>query len=166
MPSRIPSWVAACIATSLTLAASSQGFAQDRELRVATVEVGSWPETIAALQREVHSQGTSIHVTVFDASSHVAQCGRYSLALDPAGATAFVAGACDPRTNATELTLRSRTDLFSHDGPVPRPRTIRLVATEVRYGDTEGGAAQTGGAALECSVGIRPSVRTRWVFIC
>ncbi len=130
--------------------------AQDRELRVATIEHGSWPETIAALQRDVRSQGTSVHVIVFDESSRLAPCGRYSLALDAFGASAFQAGACDPASNATELILRSRTDLFAHDAVVPRPRAIRLVATEVRYGDSAGGAAMTGGAALDCSVGVRP----------
>lgn len=130
--------------------------AQDRELRVATIEHGAWPETIAALQTDVRAQGTSVHVIVFDASSQVAPCGRYSLALDTWGAAAFSAGACDPATQATELVLRSRSDLFSHDGVVPRPRAIRLVATEVRYGESAGGAAITGGAALDCSVGVRP----------
>ncbi len=130
--------------------------AQDRELRVATLEDGSWPETVAALQHDVRSEGTSVHVIVFDAQAHRAPCGRYSLALDTDGVSAFSEGACDPRTDATALVLRSRTSLFSHDGAVPRPRLIRLVATEVRYGDTAGGAAVTGGAALDCSVGIRP----------
>jgi hypothetical protein len=130
--------------------------AQDRELRVATTELGSWPETIAALQRDVRSQGSTVHVIVFDEGSRAATCGRYTLALDPYGAAAFAAGSCDPATNATALVLRSRTELFSHDGPVPRPRAIRLVATQVRFGDSAGGAAVTGGAALECSVAIRP----------
>lgn len=130
--------------------------AQDRELRVATIEHGSWPETIAALQHDVHSEGTTVHVIVFDESSHLAACGRYTLGLDLSGAAAFQAGACDPATSATALILHARTELFSHDGVVPRPRAIRLVATEVRYGDSAGGAAMTGGAALDCSVGIRP----------
>jgi hypothetical protein len=139
---------------SVCLAGSAA--AQDRELRVATVEFGGWPQTVTALQADVHAEGRAVHVIVFDEASHMASCGRYTLALDPYGASAFVAGACDPATNATELVLRSRTDLFSHDGPVPRPRAIRMVATQVRYGDTTGGAAVTGGAALDCSVGIRP----------
>ena len=157
--SRGPFSIAALAATllcSVLSGASSIAHAQDRELRVATLEVGSWPETIATLQTDVHAEGRSIHVIVFDESSHRAACGRYSLALDAAGVSAFTQGACDPSTDATELVLRSRTSLFSHDGPVPRPRLVRLVATEVRYGDSSGGAAVTGGAALDCSVGIRP----------
>jgi hypothetical protein len=151
------SWTAAVIvAVWLCSVSSSTALAQDRELRVATIELGSWPETIAALQRDVRAQGRTVHVIVFDEASHLAACGRYSLGLDPYGAAAFSAGACDPTTSATELVLRSRTDLFDHDGPVPRPRAIRLVATEVRFGDSAGGAAVTGGAALDCSVGIRP----------
>lgn len=130
--------------------------AQDRELRVATLEYGGWPETIAALQRDLGSQGTRVHVIVFDEGSHLSSCGRYSLALDTFGAAAFTAGTCDSTTQATELVLVARTALFSHDGVVPRPRAIRLVATEVRQGDVAGGAAVTGGAALDCSVGIRP----------
>jgi hypothetical protein len=135
---------------------SSSAYAQDRELRVATLEHGSWPETIAALQTDVHAQGRSVHVIVFDESSRRAPCGRYVLQLDPSGVAAFRTGTCDPTTNATELVLASRTELFAHDGPVPRPRAILLVATEVRFGDSSGGAAITGGAALDCSVGIRP----------
>jgi hypothetical protein len=93
---------------------------------------------------------------VVDRDGHVAPCGYYALTFDEAGARAFQLGACDPSTNATDVTLVSRTDLFTHDGVVPRPRTIRLTATEVRRGDESGGAAVTGGSSLDCSVGIRP----------
>lgn len=128
----------------------------DDELSIATIEVGAWPETIAALQTDLHAEGRRVHVVVFDRSSHLAPCGRYGLALDAAGALAFAIGACDPATNATELRLVSRTALFAHDGPVSRPRAIGLAATEVRVGADSGGAAVTGGAALECSIRVRP----------
>lgn len=139
---------------------SGQAQAQARppgaELRIATVEYGGWPETIAALQNDLGAEGARVHAVVFDRSSTLAPCGGYALGLDPAGARAFAVGACDAATSATELILVSRTDLFSHDGPVPRPRAITLAATEVRVGAESGGAAVTGGAALECSIGVRP----------
>ena len=124
------------VALSLALR-PDRAAAQDHELRVATLEHGAWPETVAALQADQRAEGTSIHVVVLDTSGHRAACGRYSLALDELGARAFAAGTCDSSSSATELVLRSRTDLFSHDGPVPRPRAIRLVATEVRYADAQ-----------------------------
>ncbi len=126
------------------------------DLRIATTEIGGWPETVATLQADLHGEGRRVHVVVFDRSSRLAPCGRYGLALDAAGAVAFAIGACDPVTNATELRLVSRAALFAHDGPVSRPRAIALSATEVRVGVDSGGAATTGGAALECSIRVRP----------
>jgi hypothetical protein len=134
----------------------AQARSPDDELRLATVEVGGWAETIASLETDLHAEGRLIHVVVFDHSARLAACGRYGLALDPAGARAFAIGACDPATNATELRLVSRTELFAHDGPVPRPLAIALSATEVRVGADMGGAALTGGAALDCSIRVRP----------
>ncbi len=93
---------------------------------------------------------------VFDGSGHRARCGRYALSFDVPGALAFDVGSCDPASDATDLTLISRTNLFAHEGVVPRPRAVTLTATEVRIGDETGGAEVTGGSALDCSVGIRP----------
>ncbi len=134
----------------------AQARSPDDDLRIATMEVGAWPETIAALQTDMHAEGRRVHVVVFDRSARLAPCDHYGLALDAAGALAFAIGACDPTTNATELRLVSRTALFAHDGPVSRPRAIGLSATEVRVGADRGGAAVTGGAALECSIRVRP----------
>lgn len=130
--------------------------AQPAELVLATREHGSWAATVAALQADRRAEGLRVHVSVRDASGARARCGRYALALDVWGARALRIGACDPRTDETELVLVARTELFSHDGPIARPRAIRLIATEVRVGDAAGGAALTGGAALECSVSVRP----------
>lgn len=149
----------ALVLAALTLTSArveAQSRSPDDALRVATREHGSWPETVAALQTDIVAEGSRIHVVVYDASAHVARCGRYALALDPAGARAFAIGACDPMTDSTELVLVSRTELFSHDGPVPMPRTITLAATELRVGASAGGAAVTGGALLECSIAVRP----------
>lgn len=142
------------LVTLLGLAAPAA--AQESALRIATLEHGSWPETVAALEADTAAQGSTVRAVVFDEGGHLAPCGRYALTLDDAGTRAFAVGACDPTTNATALTLASRTSLFGHDGPVPRPLAIRLYATEVRLGDSSGGAAMTGGAALDCSVGVRP----------
>lgn len=136
--------------------ALAQARSTESELLITTREHGSWPDTVAALQRDLGAEGRRIHVVVSDRSSHVAACGRYALALDAAGTRAFAVGPCDPRTQATELELVSRTDLFAHDGAVPQPLSIVLAATELRVGADSGGAALTGGAALECSIGVRP----------
>lgn len=130
--------------------------AQDSALHIATLEQGGWPQTVAALEANPSAQGATVHVVVFDDAGHSAPCGHYGLTLDDAGARAFAIGQCDPMTSATALSLVSRTQLFAHDGPVPRPLAIRLFASEVRLGDAAGGAAMTGGAALDCSVGVRP----------
>lgn len=130
--------------------------AQESALRIATLEHGAWPESVAALEADTRAQGATLHVVVFDDGGHLAPCGRYVLTFDDAGMRAFSVGGCDAPTSATELTLASRAALFAHDGPVPRPLAIRMTATEVRVGDAAGGAAMTGGAALDCSVGVRP----------
>lgn len=145
------------VAALLSLGAfASPALAQDGELGIDVVGQPSWPDTVAALEHDASAQGRHFAVRVVDRTGHVAPCGFYALAFDEAGARAFTIGACDPATSATDLTLVSRTDLFSHDGIVPRPRTIRLAATSLRRGDSSGGAAVTGGSSLDCSVGIRP----------
>jgi hypothetical protein len=140
----------------LALAIGARAEAQTSELRIEVVGVGGWPDTVSALQHDPHAEGAHLSVRVIDAVGHRARCGGYALTLDEAGARAFRVGACDPSDDATELVLVSRTDLFSHDGVVPRPRAVTLMATEVRHGDATGGAEVTGGSALDCSVGIRP----------
>lgn len=130
--------------------------AQDGQLAIDVIGQDGWPEAVAALEHDARAQGTHLAVRVVDRNGQVAPCGYYALTFDEAGARAFSIGACDPATNATDLQLVSRTDLFSHDGIVPRPRMIRLAATSVRRGDSAGGAAVTGGSSLDCSVGIRP----------
>lgn len=137
---------------------ASPARAQPAELVLATREHGSWAATVAALQADRGAEGRRVHVSVRDASGARARCDRYALALDVWGARALRIGACDPRTDETELVLVARAELFSHDGLIARPRAIRLVATEVRVGDAAGGAALTGGAALECSVSLRPYI--------
>ena len=144
------------VALVALLGLAAPAAAQDSALRIATLERGSWPETVAALEADTDAQGTTLRAVVFDEGGHLAPCGHYALTFDDAGTRAFALGACDPTTNATNLTLVSRTSLFGHDGPVPRPLAIRMFATEVRLGDSSGGAAMTGGAALDCSVGVRP----------
>lgn len=146
--------LSAGVAAILSLAPTAR--AQDGVLSIDVVGGPSWAETVAALEHDVSAQGTRLSLRVVDRHGQVAPCGYYALTFDEAGARAFSVGACDPATSATEVTLVSRTELFSHEGVVPTPRTIRLTATEVRRGDESGGAAQTGGAALDCSVGIRP----------
>jgi hypothetical protein len=143
-------------AAFLAIASPSLVRAQDGELSIDVVGQVGWPETVAALEHDPRAQGRHVAVRVVDHSGQVAPCGFYALTFDEAGARAFTIGQCDPATSATDLTLVSRTDLFSHDSVVPRPRLIRLAATSLRRGDSAGGAGVTGGAALDCSVGVRP----------
>jgi hypothetical protein len=130
--------------------------AQDGALAIDVIGQAGWAEAVAALEHDTAAQGRHVAVRVIDRDGGVAPCGYYALTFDEPGARAFTIGACDPATSATDLTLVSRTELFTHEGVVPRPRTIRLTATEVRRGDESGGAAVTGGSSLDCSVGIRP----------
>lgn len=156
-PSVSPSLRFLLVASALALPFSApRAHAQDGVLAIDVVGGPSWAETVAALEHDVGAQGRRLSLRVVDRHGQVAPCGYYALTFDEAGSRAFSVGACDPATSATEVTLVSRTDLFSHEGVVPTPRTIRLTATEVRRGDESGGAAQTGGAALDCSVGVRP----------
>jgi hypothetical protein len=136
--------------------AASPALAQDGQLGIDVIGQPGWPEAVAALQHDASAQGSHLAVRVVDHEGRITPCGYYALAFDDPGARAFTVGACDPATNATDLALTSRTDLFSHDGIVPRPRTVRLMATAVRRGDSAGGAAVTGGASLDCSVSVRP----------
>ncbi len=136
--------------------AASRARAQDGQLAIDVDGHAGWPEAVAALEHDPSAQGSHLAIRVVDRDGDVAPCGYYALTFDDAGARAFTIGSCNPATNATDLVLISRADLFSHDGVVPRPRTIRLMATSVRRGDSAGGAAVTGGSALDCSVGIRP----------
>lgn len=155
MPSR-SSLVPAIALFALAASVAPRARAQDGQLAIDVIGQPGWPEAVAALEHDASAQGARLAVRVVDRHGQVAPCGYYALTFDEAGARAFAIGACDPSTNATELVLVSRTDLFSHDGVVPRPRMIRLAATAVRRGDSAGGAAVTGGSALDCSVGIRP----------
>src|SRR5690348_7215316 len=81
-------------------------------LSLATEEYGPWPNAVAALQTELHSEGRAVHVVVRDGAGEIARCGTYSLTLAAPGGAAFVVGACDPSTGATELVLAHRTALF------------------------------------------------------
>lgn len=127
-----------------------------RELRIEVGDGRSWDEAVTTLQHDTNAEGQSVFVRVFDAAGHRARCGHYALSFDVPGALAFGVGDCDPANDATEITLVSRTNLFSHEGVVPRPRAVTLTATQLRVGDDTGGAEVTGGSALDCSVGIRP----------
>jgi hypothetical protein len=148
----------ALAAVGIALAIASPAAAQStrRQLRIEVGEGGSWDEAVTTLQHDIGAEGQRVYVRVFDDAGHRAPCGGYALSFDIAGALAFEVGACDPASDATELMLVSRTNLFSHEGVVPRPRAVTLTATEVRVGDETGGAEVTGGSALDCSVGIRP----------
>lgn len=125
-------------------------------LFVRTLEHGDWAASMAALQTDLRSQGTVLHVVVEDAHGTRASCGGYQLLLDDAGSRAFDVGRCDPATGATELVLVDRMALFVHGDVVARPRSIGVAAIEVRHGSARGGARTSAQTELRCSLAVRP----------
>ncbi len=138
------------IALSMAAPASAQS-----SLVVRTLEHGEWGASIAALQTDLRSQGTGLHVVVEDASGSRAACGAYQLLLDDAGSRAFDLAGCDA-SGATTLVLVDRMALFAPGELVSRPRAIGIAAIEVRSGAALGGARLTAESELRCSLAIRP----------
>ncbi|HEY8430639.1 MAG TPA: hypothetical protein VIL20_19805 [Sandaracinaceae bacterium] len=125
------------------------------ELTVRTLEHGDWASTIVALQHDPHAEGRTVHVVVGDGSART-PCGRYFLVLDAHGQAAFATGGCDPATQATELRLVDRRALFELGDFVARPRTIQIVAFEVRQAIAQGRAVPPASTELRCTVALRP----------
>src|SRR5581483_11223203 len=82
------------------------------DLQVSTEEYPTWPAAVAARQADRHSEGRVVHVVVRDAGNERIPCAGYSLGLDAVARAAFVVGACDSRTLATEVRLARRSALF------------------------------------------------------
>lgn len=144
----------ALVVTVIALGVPGRAHAQEAPVR--TIEHGSWADTVEALQRDLGAEGQVVHVIVEHDGARD-PCGSYTLALDAIGVQAFRVLGCDPLTSATALRLEHRAALFEHDGGlVPRPRTIRLVATELRVEEAVGGGQIPGGSGLTCSVSLRP----------
>src|ERR1019366_907019 len=102
--------LAACLAIGF---ASRTARADD--LRIETVEHGTWPAAVAHLQRDRQSEGSTVHVVVKDDHDQRLKCGTYTLGMDSAGAEAFATAGCDEETNATSIRLLHRSALFTHD---------------------------------------------------
>ncbi len=159
------------LALALVLAHGASARAQ--ELVVRTLEHGEWPRAIAAMQHDPRAVRVPVHVVVdqrvADRTFVRAPCGRYVLLLDAPGQRAFRAGACDPRTGATELYLVDRRALFDE---LARPRPIRLAVFQMRPSTTpqpvrvatplvEAGSAIEASAPsveLRCGVALEPYV--------
>ncbi len=124
-------------------------------LTVRTLEHGEWASTVDALQRDTSAEGRVLHVIVEDGAER-APCGRYFLVLDAHGRIAFTSGGCDPLTQATELRLVDRRALFELGDVVARPRTIQIVALELREAIAQGRASAPVSTELRCSVALRP----------
>lgn len=139
------------IALSFAAPVTAQG-----SLVVRTLEHGEWGASIAALQTDLGSEGTSVHVVVEDTSGARVACNSYQLLVDDAGSRAFDLGACDPSSSATELVLVDRMALFQPGRVVARPRAIGVAAIEVRQGSALGGARLTAETELRCSLALRP----------
>ncbi len=129
------------------------------ELVVTTLERGPWPATVAALQTDLRSEGTTLRVIVSDESGRRARCGGYVLSFDAVGEAAFGVGACDPRTQATSVVLRRRAALFEHGDLIARPLPVAITAIETRSTSVSGSAAAGGGSEVACSVAVRPFLR-------
>lgn len=144
---------------ALALAMAALGFSAragaQSELTVRTLEHGDWASTVAALQQDARAEGRAIHVVV-EHGAERAPCGRYLLVLDAYGQMAFSTGACDPRSQATELRLVDRRALFEIGDIVARPRIIQIVAFQLQQGVAQGRAAAPAGAELRCTVALRP----------
>ena len=140
----------ACVGASCALAAVS---ARADDLTLATRELGTWNDALAALRGELGSEGTTLHVAVRSHGSPVA-CERYRLELDDAARSAFRVGACDPATHETALVLEHRAALFDPRFHVPRPRTLAISAV-LRATAVASGGPQ-GGSLVECSWSVRP----------
>jgi hypothetical protein len=127
---------------------------------VTTVELGTWPEALVALESDVAAQGRTISICVqHDGREPCAPCGSYELGLDAAGAAAFRIGECDPASGTTQLTLVDRSALFDHDDVVPRPRSVTIHATLLSSVSATGGSAPLGGASLACTARVDPFLR-------
>ena len=122
------------------LAAFSSSPVFGQELVVETLERVRLADWITAAQRNPAFEGQTIGVVVRHNSpgAAVEGCGRYRIEFDDVTRGAFEIGPCDPRTNATRLTLLSRSLLFeTASGPVPRPREGIQVGAVVILGGTE-----------------------------
>ena len=146
----LPLGVAACI-----LVASA---ARADDLTLATRELGSWSDALAALRGDTASEGRTIHIAVRARGSVVA-CGGYRLELDEAARAAFRPAGCDAATSDTALVLARRAALFDESFDVPRPRTLSIKA--VLEVTARGGGGPEGGSAVRCSVAVQPYLEDR-----
>ncbi|MEI8254456.1 MAG: hypothetical protein WCJ30_02165 [Deltaproteobacteria bacterium] len=121
-----------------------------------TIEFGSWPAAVAALEGDLGSEGRTVHVFVRDETGRPVACGDYTLLLDGIAGRAFTLGSCDPQTSSTSVRLVNRHALFAHDDFIPRPLPAGIGAVEVRSTGARGGAGHVGGSELQCTLALRP----------
>jgi hypothetical protein len=148
---------AVLLASCLAIGLASRAARAD-DLRIETIEHGTWPAAVAHLQRDRDSEGSTVHVVVKDDQNQRLKCGTYSLAMDPASAEAFTTAGCDEDTNATSIRLIRRSALFTHDDRVPHPRAPRIQAQRVQVAAAAGGAQQSGGSVVSCTADVRPFI--------
>lgn len=155
---RMKSRIVALLGAACALSVSPQARA-DAQLRIETLEEHTWPASVAALQRDMKSEGRVVHVVVKESDGTRVKCGTYGLELDRAASEAFQIGPCDQWTDATALKLVHRPALFEHGEVVSRPRAPRIVATRMQSGEAAGGAKPSAESAVDCSVSVRPFIR-------
>ncbi len=153
-----PLMLSRTIASSLFVVASAfvARSARADGLKIETVEHGAWGRSVAAMQTDIHSEGSAVHVLVRDGSGRELLCSEYTLALDPDGAHAFHNEGCDPTTNQTTLGLVRRGALFDHDEGISRPRTIDIAATRVETAQAGGGARVEAQSNVSCTADVQP----------
>jgi len=121
------------------------------------IEYRTWPEAVAKLQANPHSEGQPLHIVVDDDNGEQLPCDAYRLGLDAIGAEAFAIEDCDPESGVTTVRLRDWDALFDGDGDASRPRTPLLVTS-----DTAPSAPDVSpNAALRCFAAVHPFVRDR-----
>ncbi|HEY4119105.1 MAG TPA: hypothetical protein VGM56_14665 [Byssovorax sp.] len=123
MARSIATLVGALVA-ALTLASAARA---DAPLEVATREHGAWIKTVEALQRDLHAQGSTVHVRARRLGALV-PCDAYELHLDAAATRAFVVAGCDPATKEIALTLVDRAALFDRSRKLAAPRAVAIEA--------------------------------------
>jgi hypothetical protein len=103
----------------LCLAATTGVAFADEHYRPTTLEGSPWRDAVRALQGNMNSEGTTLHVVVLhEETGHRVPCARYRFELDDSGLRAFEIGACDIHNHATAIRLTHRSALFVHHSAI------------------------------------------------
>ena len=149
-------WLAAVPVAVSMLTAAPSARADDSELVIDVQGFDNWPAAVAALEADVTAQGRVVLASVHPRDGGPIACSQYQLTLDATAARAFEVGTCHADTSMTEVRLANRDALFDHSDIVPRPLTAGITAVHLATGGASGGAGQSGGSELRCTVSVQP----------